>query len=467
MKLKRRVQIFGLVTFFLAACSQLQATDPEQLDLSTLNVDEQFVSVAQSSPGFAGLHYADDGALIVNAAPESGLSAQAKSDFTVTEKRKTKLVDEVVARFGPEILTHGYASRDKKEKFKLSLGQLKKTVKVQAVAYDYDTLNTWFTATLDLLAHDGVVSHDLDEVENRIVFGVDDPGVAAEVKGELERLGVPQGAAHFKQAVLLSKGFEGRKGESSAPQLQAQALTVQSQHSVIRGGIQFESIDSLCTIGLVVRRNGVRGFVTNAHCTPGYGSVATGVRSYMYQAEVPFDIPFNGIGKETVDPAFRRTSRCPSGMLCRLSDSAFFESFKNRSAALGEIVETRSGSLSVENYRPLRREVARSSIYANLVVHKTGRTSGTTSGKVTSTCTNFKLNEREAVECDVQTTLRMEGGDSGAPVWRRAVTSCSDPSSPCLGIAYDLIGLGYSRFGHVSPISDIEAELGRLDNIAD
>lgn len=458
--------IIPLLLLTLAACSQPRnnADNAEQIDFATLSVDEQFVTMAESSPGFAGLHYADEGGLIINVASAPGLSAQARSQFAVTEKVKNKTIDDIVARFGPEILTIGYASQRKLDKAKLSLGELKKTVKVQEVDYDYETLEAWFGKTVDILARDNVVSHDLDEANNRIVFGVENLALTGPIKQEIARLSVPLEAVQFKKDVSLSTTRNAPEEVKAASVVNAQALTVQSKQSVLRGGIQFENLEGgACTLGFIANRYGVPGFVTAGHCAQ---DIDSGVYAYMYQPTINSGSERNEVSYEYVEGNFRSTPRCPSGMRCKLSDSAFHKSLQKRSVEMGGFVETptntsiTSANLTVTKYRDFDRDTTRSTVYVGTYVWKTGRTTGTTTGKVTATCANYEYSDVAALECEGRASYLSAGGDSGAPVYQHLLTS--DGSGKI-----ELTGIHHSRGGYFSPISDIETELGTLNNIAD
>jgi hypothetical protein len=226
------------------------------------------------------------------------------------------------------------------------------------------------------------------------------------------------------------------------------------------GGLQIRFGNYVCTLGFPAIRGGVLGFVTNSHCSTRQGSL-DGTLYYQPLNQIADEF----IGTEIADPPFFKNRGCPRGKQCRQSDSIFVQGASGLSFGLGFIAKTdgvNTGSLTIANSGDARFTiVGKGTASTGSVVHKVGRTTGWTSGKVTSTCANVAVSGTNIVNlCQgiVENTSAkiVEQGDSGSQVF--AAVS---------GDNVNLVGLlwGGSTSGSLfvySPISNVEEELGTL-----
>lgn len=223
---------------------------------------------------------------------------------------------------------------------------------------------------------------------------------------------------------------------------------LQDLHRPLVGGLQISSTKFICTLGFSTKRNGVEGFVTNAHCTDIYGVVeSTRFGQPNFVTEV---------GIEEVDPAFFVGGTCPSNFRCRYSDAAFA-----RTTGLTAVDQGHIATPSTTIVRTTWDGVSTYSIIKetdpllNDGVLKVGRTTGRTAGVVERTCVNVRVaGEDILMLCQAIASYESDGGDSGAPV----LTTVDGPRSWARGIHW---GSG----GVFSPISNIQRidELGSVE----
>src|SRR5262249_38487633 len=227
--------------------------------------------------------------------------------------------------------------------------------------------------------------------------------VQAEVERRLAALNIPL------DAVLFEKRAPMRMFSSPDPQDRIRPVV---------GGLQISvNGHADCSVGFVVRRSGIDGFVTASHCSTTMGTVD----GSMYHQPDPAAsmAPSNLIGTESFDPPFSPGGICPTGRRCRFSDSTFVAMAPGITGHQGQIVNPSDpnfpGNFSIQ---------ADTVSLSGDAVMKVGRTTGFTAGKVDSTCVD--LIEFDSNGNDKGITLLCQNlglvfaapGDSGGPVFQ-------------------------------------------------
>ena len=341
----------------------LLAVIPAQAQTTApLTLDEEYARKAEEVPGFGGLYLDEDG------------------------------------------VTHVYLTDLAREKEVQDLGA---RVTVQQGDYDFRDLFAWKDEVRPLLAEHGAVTLDIDERRNRLVFGVERTSLEdfnANLKRFLEDTHVPS------EAVIV---------EAAEPIETRQMLV--DRIRPVPGGVQIHSANgNVCTLGVNATRSGVKGFVTNSHCTA-VRSLVEGTTFFQHLN----GISSNLIGTETVDPFFFFTSPCPLGRACRRSDSAFVAYNSSTLSAGGKIANptTCSFGMGTVTINPQMPSLPVTGVrfitpVAGSIVNKIGRSTGCTFGFTIGTCVDANLdNSIITLLCQSQVAGLSLGGDSGSPVF--------------------------------------------------
>ena len=184
-----------------------------------------------------------------------------------------------------------------------------------------------------------------------------------------------------------------------------------------------------CTLGFTATVNSVNRFVTAAHCSDvQYGTDGATIRQGPY-ADAPI------LGTEISDPV---GGNCPSppwfGAICRASDAALFAFAAGAPPVeIGLIAKTQFRSGPGKNAAYGSKAFDQSSSYfvidaldnnswvPGTPVDKIGHTSGWTYGPVLNTCFDYFGDIRwpvgRGVSCAYLIDARVEGGDSGGPIF--------------------------------------------------
>jgi hypothetical protein len=326
--------------------------------LRSKTLDDSLLDVARAVPSFGGMFFDESGRLHVRLLD---LSAIADAE---------KVIAEV---FGPEIIPE-------------------QGVVAAPAEYSFAALKALHErVTPTVLSVKGTVLTDVDDADNRVKIGVEDPAARERVEKELARLGI---ARQMLEIVEI------------APILPAH---LQGGWRPVTGGLQIETPGKYCTLGFSAIRGGTLGIVGNSHCTQIQGGVEN---TAVYQPTAS-----SLIGTETVDPVYSNGGSCPVGRVCRDSDSAFFET----SAAIYPLIAMTPGAwiLSISAWLEVPSKVAYP--VQGQVVQKTGRTSGTTSGTIQWACATINSGGGpHTYYCNYIATNSSQngaGGDSGSPVY--------------------------------------------------
>lgn len=366
-----------LLVAFLGGAGALLAQDDGMPTEMPLTLDEEYARLAERVPGFGGFYLDERGT------------------------------------------THVYLVDLALEREVQSLGE---RVEVHQGEYDFRDLFAWKSEVRSLLSREGMVSLDIDETRNRLVLTAE-PAFADGLRNEL--IGLLRPTSVPPAAVLVEVG-----------ELPEQMADLQDRIRPIPSGVQIRNEDQGgCTLGVNTTRAGVRGFVTNSHCTGNMGVVEG---TLFYQKSVWWE---DRVGVEKVDPPFVPSSAfvpswmCPDGFRCRYSDSAFV-AYDDAAVSEGGNIALPASCLNSAGTLEIGTAVPRLPItgasYANppigSILHKVGRTTGCTLGPLKQTCSdiifptmiNGKLTPTNMVLlCQNQVLAAVGPGDSGSPVFRR------------------------------------------------
>jgi hypothetical protein len=268
--------------------------------------------------------------------------------------------------------------------------------------YSFLQLKDWHDRhRLQTLEIPGVLTTSIAESRNRLRIGVKDAGVIPEIKDSLVRLGVPTEAVEFEEM----EPFE-------------QYQTLQSTIRPVLGGTQIQrSGGGTCTMGFTAVRQGVAGFVTNAHCT----AVQAALDGSVFNQAVASGSA-NRFGVEAAEGA---AWPC-GGRTCRWADIAFAARNSGSNAAtlpasahFGYLALPDNAMNVVHKFHvvgevgfPLEGEY----------LTKVGRTTGETSGEVYDTCVDINAFQNNVDTgftnlCQDRVAANSGPGDSGSPVF--------------------------------------------------
>jgi hypothetical protein len=400
--------LLGATTLVIAACADPSMPLSPERDLGpdvsvTLLAPPAPEALARVAPGFGGF-YLDDG-------------------------QPTVFLTDATDRPSVEGALHG---------FLVSRGLDESALRVQAGAYRYADLDTWFQAASSALDLPGVHMVDLDEARNRVLIGVDGPGAIGRVRSAMARLGIPDGALLVEQR------------EAIRPM-----ATLRDMVRPVTGGLQINFPGYLCTLGFNATSGSTASFITNSHCTNTQG----GVESTPYWQPLQTVAPTQ-IGTEVADPTYTKQN-CPrtiKGRKCRWSDASRAAYAGGITFSLGRIKQTtgaNNGSLDIAGEFTITAEDQRTSFTVGETMNKVGRTTGWTAGPVTNTCVHTGVSGTNIVQlCQTHVQAGVAGGDSGSPAFR--ITSGSNVA--LTGILWG----GGTNVWVFSPLNNIERELGAL-----
>ena len=377
------------------------------------SLDDQFTAIARQVPGFGGLYFDQDGTMKVYMVGQK----EPVNDNLISS------LDDVITREigGGERLTHS-------------------GVEVIEGQYSFLDLHSWHQELSPaVLSLPGVVFTDLDEKTNRLRIGVTDSKEVLEaVEKSLAGLSVPREAVVFSETKPID------------PHLR-------NFRRPLRGGLQINFGNFLCTLGFIAVRNGVNGYVTNSHCTTTQGGVQNTVEHQPIASGTT-----NRVGIEIADPTYFSGSGCPAGRVCRRSDSSFIQvphpSGPAVTIARGTIARPAVNSFTW-NGVDIFNITGEADPLVGQAVTKVGRTTGRTAGTVQQTCVNVNVSGTNITQlCQSIATYANAGGDSGSPVFR--ITTL--PSVILVGINWG----GNGTTSVFSPITNIQQELGALNTCA-
>jgi hypothetical protein len=308
-------------------------------------------------------------------------------------------------------------------------------------------LAAWFARSApEVMALPQTVFADHDQAGNKLVFGVENPGVARAVNNVMAAHGIP-GSAYEVQVT---------------EPIRFMTETLRTRHRPTLGGLQIHWSNYVCTLGFSVDHPAGRSMITNSHCTSNQGS--TGNTAYYQPAS---SVDGSPIAIEADDPAYFKGGVCSRGKVCRYSDSSR-ALYADGVASQGRIAKTtgeNTGSLTVNGSFDITAQDNSTVTFASgTTVQKVGRTTGWTSGNVTNSCVTVNVSGSN-VQMLCQTLVQrsgsviVQGGDSGSPVF----TGSSNVT--LRGILW-----GGNTSGDLfvfSPLKSIQDELGSFNATTD
>jgi hypothetical protein len=308
-------------------------------------------------------------------------------------------------------------------------------VRILPARYEISQLADWRDRLRSVLSLPSAVFLDLDERSNRVVIGIDRASTATQ-------------RASFELAVAERQvPVDAVIVEDTDPIIPLQ--TLRDRVTPTPGGVQINFDIFLCTLGFNVSFEGGQGFVTCSHCT----QVPGGEEGTTYtQGGV-------GIGVEERDPLLWTGGVCPTSRRCRYSDSALISyAYAQENGAFNKIAkvdntgacESSANSLTIDSTKPQFRVVSTQDVpYVGQAVEKIGRTSGWTTGTVTSTCVDANVGTTDITRlCQDFATVGALGGDSGSPVFHENVNGDVIVD----GVLWGSNGSCVAVFSHVSSI---------------
>ena len=308
-----------------------------------------------------------------------------------------------------------------------------------------DPVARWFAqSSPEVLALPGSVFADHDEINNRLVFGVEHAAATRGVSTALGRLGIPSSAYEIRVVEPIHM-----------------AATLRDRFRPTQGGIQIHFTQFLCTLGFNADDGSQRSFITNSHCTKKQGGVQ-GTQYFQPTSTVDGTV----IATEVEDPGYFRGGACPKGRKCRFSDSSRARYSSGVASTRGAIAKTsapNNGSIDVTGtFTITSQDNTTTSFALGTTVNKIGRTTGWTQGNVTATCVNTNVSGTNITQLcqtfveDPGDAVVVGGGDSGSNVFR--VTSGSNVQ--LVGILWG--GNSSGTLFVFSPLKQIRDELGPI-----
>ena len=375
----------------------------------SLNPDELEAQLADRVPGFAGWVHQDDGKTVLRLAR----AASAGGDRTAAAAALAALTQAMDNR-----------------------------VEVKPALWDARQLLGFKDKAFAMASVQGVIAVSIDRQANRVevVYNVEMEARA------IEELAVKLAAAGVPGAAIVM-----RPGELPI-NVATVGVSVRLQPLPLAAGAQFNfsttSGTFVCSLGVPALRAGVRGFVTASHCSQ---------RTYSVSAATSMTAP-NGtfIGRETVDPAGFSCS-LPDTLGCRESDALFASGGPANAVDFGRVLITNTGSLTVTGTVPVRGSQAYPTV--GQTVYKTGRTTGTRSGRIARICVNALVGNGAGAtygalcSAELNSTTFIQGGDSGSSVWVYDGVGA---------VITGIVSYGSSTTGGFSPWGGVTRELGAL-----
>jgi hypothetical protein len=391
------------------------------LSADSMNPDELEAQLADRIPGFAGWVHREDGssvmrmARIAAVAPGGAASTQSAAASAALERMPA------AAAFARS----------------MGLG-----VRVQPALWDSRQLLTFKDKVFAQAAVKGVIATSIDREANRVevTYNADlDAAAIDALSDKLVASGIPRSAIVLKPGELpVARATTG--------------VSVRSQPLPLAAGAQFNFNTTeggfVCSVGVPAVRGGVRGFVTASHCSQSV---------YNVSASTSTTAP-NGtfVGRETVDPSGFACS-LPDTLGCRESDALFVSGGPANAVDFGRVLITRSNSLTVAGTIPVTGSVNFPAVGQR--VYKTGRTTGTQTGRVARVCVNTLVSNGASgtygalCSVEVDSSTFSDGGDSGSSIWQYDGTGAVINGILSYG---NSTSTGYSAWGGVTK------ELGAL-----
>ncbi len=388
------------------------------------NTDEALLQLETLMPHLGGLYLGEDGAahvLLTEDAPRGErLTAQSIGE-AVAQMRSHSVTGQRQQRLAP--------------------------AQVESARFRFSELARIRDYATDVLNLEDVQSLDANERANRVSVGVLSEKAEAHVREYWARLGLPAESLDVTRQ---------RRLEAMAT-LSTQTRPMPGGYSIRNGNFSYTT----CTAGYTAYSASVGrfGFITNSHCT----NTSGGVEGTLFYQGGPF-----AFATEYLDPIFQTSSSvpgCPSGQLCRRSDSAFAGDANSSNFELGAVAQP-VGYCSLPQTHCTTTVNTSSLIYPRTFAsapmvgqyfEKVGQTTGWTYGQLDNSCTTVRdASSGRYFVCQYTVYAGVDAGDSGSPVF-----TWNGTNNPIGGMLWggDPATHDYFVFSHYS---DIAADLGTL-----
>jgi hypothetical protein len=397
------------------------------------SLDALFVRLNLAIPSFAGMYW-----------DERGTPRVMLQDVADAEKARSSILKFLRENY-PE-----FAKSDRGPEMKFEKARTE---------FTWLQIARFKEALRDVLTIKETVSLDADEVCGCVSVGISNERARAAVENFTKLTGVPMAAVRIVR---------------TEPMIPLQSVDGDFRPMV--GGIQikndaspfiFIGFSTICTLGIVADRIGITGFVTASHCTRVQGGTE-GTNFYQNGRKI-FGLDY--VGHESADPVWTTMPGCPTGMLCRRSDSAFAViDIGNQNGALTLIAKPSALCLTTATCSGAMPSVTSSLTVTGTAgppmfgtaVTKVGRTTGWTGGTITGTCVDTpQAATTFTVLCSSLASAGGLGGDSGAPVFSiPAGAGATATTATLVGILWGGNTAGTSIV--FSPIGAVLSELAPL-----
>lgn len=423
-------------------------------------LDDFFASVARQVPEFGGLFLGQN---------EDTLQVYLTN---VSSDRVAALRRALLDVFGADVIPKG-------------------GIKAVQGQYGFLQLKEWYDRiTGPILSIRGVTYTDINESKNRLVIGIENRDVEARVIQRLRELAIPSGPIVIEVTGPI---------ETLTHTLQMPNTVSLWPYRRAGGYILTRLLCNQIGVGIAQTTLGFNvggstlgvGFVTVSHATAAWWNLDTNANfppADLYQGAGY--LPPHLVGRETSDPKGFTGGACPTGLICRYSDSAFIRYNSNVKFALGHIARPTSITTSVTN--PIltvthggsppgvfRIVASPSAPYlTGLTLNKVGQYTGWTQGTIQITNANFSQIPPTYIQAGCPNGLAdptmppvgavllsqyvvghptfdvVHSGDSGSPVFRSLKGFSLAPRVELYGMVWGGFAGTYKQFifspiGHV------------------
>lgn len=395
--------------------------------------ERHFRDLAAEIPGFAGTYLDRNGTLVI-----------ALTRDERREQARERVLDRLAASGRNRAALAG------------------RGIRFSVVRYSFEQLAAWREAIVDdVLDLPSASLLDLDEVENRLVIGVEGGTPDAAVLQILARAGIPSSAVSF---------------EAASPVVPAQSSYYDNTYLTGRvrplmGGTVIAPKD--CTGGVTAIWQGQQVLLTNSHCSASVDQLDSG---WWSQPNYPAN--YDNLGTEVWDTygwdckvTFYNWKRCRHADLAAYSvTGGMLMPGESQVFTLGRIARptTRrhgpttgnsAGNVAIDAANPYF-VIAGTYQYplANEVMDKIGKFTGWTYGAIYKTCTDRDAPGDRRIVCADAADTGADGGDSGGPVFMRIGYAGPPESVVFMGLTFakELSGTGM----WFSNVQQIGRELG-------
>ena len=357
--------VYGIAKPRSAFAQAMKSQAPQQ------TLDDLFAAVARQVPEFGGMFLGDNEETL-----QVYLSVVSPTKVVAVQKA-------IVAVFGTSVIPKG-------------------GVKALQGQYGFLQLKDWYDRmTGPILRVSGVTFTDIAEGRNHLAIGIGKPEVESRVIEQLQKLAIPRESVVIELSgpiETLTHTVRMPNSMSPWPYLRAGGYIL-TRLLCNQTGVGI----SQATLGFnIIGPSLGAGFVTASHATAAWwrlDTIAGFPPADFYQASGYY--PPHLVGRETVDPHGFTGGACPTGLICRYSDSAFVRYNSNVKFGVGHIARTTgittsvtSPILTIDHGGSPSGEfliVAAPSVpyLTGLTLNKVGHYTGWTQGKIQMTNANF------------------------------------------------------------------------------